>query len=142
MIQFRLNKTHAVHFSVNLVDYDNEQENITDSNKLVIETLELSVGVPEGDSKKFAITFQLNAFNNQARKIQTEVEFWAYFEAEQDLTKEFLESHFTSVNAPAIAFPYLRSFLTNILVSAGYPALYLPTINFSATAKAEREASE
>ena len=62
-------------------------------------------------------------------------DYWAFFESEQELSAEFLESHFTKINAPAIAYPYLRSFITNVLVSAGYPAVYLPTVNFVEMAK-------
>lgn len=40
-----------------------------------------------------------------------------------------------AINAPAIAYPYLRSFITNALVSAGYPAVYLPTVNLVEIAK-------
>lgn len=56
----------------------------------------------------------------------------AYFEADSDLDDDFKKSHFPTVNAPAIAYPFLRSFISTLVVNSGYGAIILPTINFQA----------
>lgn len=46
---------------------------------------------------------------------------------------------FAKINAPAIAYPFLRAYIANFFISSGYNALMLPTINFQAMAEKERE---
>ena len=36
----------------------------------------------------------------------------------------------TKANAPAIAFPYVRVFISNITLNAGYNPIVLPSFNF------------
>ena len=51
-----------------------------------------------------------------------------YFELDNELTPEVKDS-FVNVNAPAIMFPYLRSFISNFTASIGTPTgtLTIPT---------------
>lgn len=132
MISFKLAKTQAKKFSVS--PYVDKDEHAPQQG-FVVKSLEVRLGVADNDKHNFAIILNVVAENDGPNGFVIEVEFWGYFQTEQEFTDEFLESHFTSVNAPAITYPYLRSFITNILVGAGYPAKYLPTINFSATAE-------
>ena len=43
--------------------------------------------------------------------------------------------HSPAINAPAIAFPYLRSFLSILTMQAGYPPVMIPSVNFVEFAK-------
>lgn len=46
-------------------------------------------------------------------------------------TQDFKTSDFVKLSAPAIAFPYIRSFISNITLNAGYNPVILPSFNFS-----------
>ena len=62
------------------------------------------------------------------------------FEADEDIDEEKKLSPFFSINAPAIAYPFLRAYVANFLLSSGYDPELLPTINF--VKLAENESSE
>lgn len=125
-MKFQLVKTQAQKFQLQAKTTNEGQVN-----KLQLHSLNVTVRVPEvEDNQEFAICFSLQATALVEEEVEIECEFWAFFVSDEPLTKGFVESHFTSVNAPAIAYPYLRSFITSSLVNAGYSALHLPTINF------------
>lgn len=48
------------------------------------------------------------------------------------VTEETLRDTFIQVNAPAIAYPYLRAFVSTVCVNAGYESVFLSPINFQA----------
>ncbi|WPP70579.1 protein-export chaperone SecB [Acinetobacter pittii] len=77
----------------------------------------------------FAIAFKALL---QAPKdsVQCSIVFLAQFHTDTDFEDDFLETHFALINAPAIGYPFLRAFIANIFVNAGYEPLMLPTINF------------
>lgn len=66
------------------------------------------------------------------------VVYLARFETTEDLTDEFMESHFVGMNAPAISYPYLRAYISQVLLISGYPPVTLPTINFQDMFKDEQ----
>lgn len=49
---------------------------------------------------------------------------------EGTIDEEFMSSNFPKINAPAIAFPYLRAFISNLTLQAGFEPVILPSINF------------
>lgn len=55
---------------------------------------------------------------------------------EDEVTEEFLKGPFAQINAPAIAYPYIRAFISNFFLSAGYQPVILPTLNFVKTSQA------
>ena len=83
--------------------------------------------LPE-ESSQFGILFKLTLACEETFQIQLHA--LAEFSCNQVLTQEFISSHFPKINAPAIAFPYLRSFIANLMLNAGYPPLHLPSVNF------------
>jgi len=52
------------------------------------------------------------------------------FETDEEITEEFKNSHFPKINAPAIAYPYLRAYVSNLTLQSGVTPVMLPTINF------------
>lgn len=58
------------------------------------------------------------------------VEYHVVFECLDDVNEQFLESDFSKISAPAIGFPYLRSFISTFSIQAGIPPIILPSINF------------
>ena len=60
------------------------------------------------------------------------------FRLDEEITEEFKLSDFPKINAPAIAFPYLRALVSNITLQSGFDPVMLPSINFVKLAE-ERE---
>lgn len=133
-MKFQLVRTLAKQL---LVTADEEGTPVS-KRQLDIEQLRVNVRVPEQDCpESFAICFEITtrATLNESECLKINCEYWAFFESNQPLTAEFLDGPFTRINAPAIAYPYLRSFITTVLVNAGYAAMHLPTVNFVELAK-------
>ncbi|PAA95495.1 protein-export chaperone SecB [Serratia fonticola] len=79
-------------------------------------------------SKEFVIVFDFDLQSKKGFRLSLEHHF--LFKASQVLSDEFLGSHFTTVNAPAIAYPYLRAFVSTILLNGGLESILLPAVNF------------
>ncbi|MBD5284018.1 MAG: preprotein translocase subunit SecB [Bacteroides sp.] len=96
--------------------------------------LDLQVGqfYPEDKDNIFGVGFRV-AFKQDGYALKVEMRF--FFETDDIVTDEFKNSSFPVINAPAIAFPYLRSFLSIITMQSGYPPVMLPSINFVEFAK-------
>jgi preprotein translocase subunit SecB len=86
------------------------------------------------ESKKFIVKFDVNLTSDNGVSIS--LEYMGLFETEVEITEEFQQGKFVTINAPAIIFPYLRSFVTTFTVNAGLNPVILPTINFQALADA------
>jgi len=84
--------------------------------------------------KKFIVKFDVNLTSDNGVSIS--LEYGGLFETEVEITEEFQQEKFVTINAPAIIFPYLRSFVTTFTVNAGLQPIILPTINFQALANA------
>lgn len=67
------------------------------------------------------------------------IEYESEFELDSACDDVFVSSDFPYVNAPAIAFPYLRAFVSTFLLNAGYEPIMLPSMNFSAMHKKHRQ---
>lgn len=96
--------------------------------------LDLQVGqfYPEDKDNIFGVGFRVS-FKQDGYVLKAEMRF--FFETDDIITDEFKNSSFPVINAPAIAFPYLRSFLSIITMQSGYPPVMLPSINFVEFAK-------
>lgn len=101
--------------------------------------LDLQVGqfYPEEKENIFGIGFRVS-FKQDGYSLKVEMRF--FFETDEIITDEFKNSSFPVINAPAIAFPYLRSFLSIITMQSGYPPVMLPSINFVEFAKNAQKA--
>lgn len=92
---------------------------------------ELSMKVGQSYSasndRLFVVGFKV-AVRQKDYSIHMEMRF--SFEADATITDEFKRSTFPTVNAPAIAFPYLRSFLSIFTMQAGFQPVMLPSVNF------------
>ena len=60
-----------------------------------------------------------------------EIEFVAVFGTSEIIDESFKESIFVKSSSPAIAFPYLRSFISTLTLNAGLPPFILPAYNFT-----------
>lgn len=100
-------------------------------------TLNHAAAYAEGSNREFAIIFDFSTILPE-QSLELELEYLAEFKTDEDISDEFKRSGFPKVNAPAIAFPYLRAFISNLLLSGGHNPVLLPSINFSAR-NAERD---
>jgi preprotein translocase subunit SecB len=83
--------------------------------------------LPE-ESNKFFIIFNLEIKHPGDFELKTQ--YISMFNTSENIDEEFKKSDFTLVNAPAIAFPFMRSFVATITLNAGYNPAILPSINF------------
>ena len=81
------------------------------------------------DSRKFAIVFDVE-LDNEKKDFKFSLKAIAHFSTNIEITTEFKNSSFIKVNAPAIAFPYVRVFISNMTLNAGYNPVVLPSFNF------------
>lgn len=77
---------------------------------------------------KFSIIF--NLFIVEHNKYIVKLKYETIFETNSEIDEDFKNSHFPYINAPAIGFPFLRSFVSFLILNAGYSPLILPSINF------------
>lgn len=82
----------------------------------------------EDDNRAFVNSFKLHL--KHPGEFILDIEYLSWFHTSKDIDEDFKKSHFVGINAPAIAYPYLRSFVSTITLLSGYPAAILPTINF------------
>ena len=59
------------------------------------------------------------------------LEFVAVFGTEEAIDEEFKSSELVRVNSLAIAFPFMRSFISTLTINSGIPSFILPAYNFS-----------
>lgn len=101
--------------------------------------LALETGFSEDDSKSFRIKFR--AVISSEAGYELTIEYSSFFETEEDIIDSFKTSNFVTINAPAIAYPFLRSFISTITLNAGYEPILIPTINFQALAQKNHPSS-
>lgn len=63
--------------------------------------------------------------------LRIKTEYVSHFRTSDPIDDKFKNSHFPTINAPAVAFPFLRSFVSTLMLNAGYDPVILPDINFA-----------
>lgn len=81
----------------------------------------------EENLREFGVGFRVNIKDEEFNII---VEILFVFELDQDIDENFLNSKFLTINAPAIAFPYVRSYISNLTLQSGFSPIILPSVNF------------
>ncbi|PKK36552.1 hypothetical protein BWI96_11905 [Siphonobacter sp. SORGH_AS_0500] len=80
------------------------------------------------NQRLFSVLFDLSI---QAPTVTIDIVYQSIFTCDEDITQEFKESYFPKVNAPAIAYPFLRAFVGTITLNAGIEPVILDTMNFT-----------
>ncbi|MGP1538535.1 protein-export chaperone SecB [Bacteroides pyogenes] len=86
----------------------------------------------EENSKEFGVGFRINI---KAEEFGISLEMAFLFELNENIDEKFKQSDFLTVNAPAIAFPYVRSYISNLTLQSGFSPIILPSVNFVKLAK-------
>lgn len=94
----------------------------------------------EKDKKKFDVIFNINLL--EPNQYHLTLKYKTTFKTSNDINEKFKKSHFPFVNAPAIGFPFLRSFVSFMILNAGYSPLILPSINFINLFESNRKKSK
>ena len=81
----------------------------------------------EDDPKKFLIRFDVE-LDDEKFDINFKMDY--LFDCDVAISDDFMSSDFVKVNAPAIAFPYLRAFISTLTLQSGLEPIILPSINF------------
>lgn len=99
-------------------------------------TLGISLGIndPSAAENRFAVVLKISLMNKE-NTFKFKAQATAHFETSEKITKEFGDSPFARINAPAIAFPYIRTFISNFTLNSGYNPIMLPSFNFVELAK-------
>ena len=102
-----------------------------ESSKSNVKSLSVFTKFPNSDSESrdFLVTFEIVLSLSQGYLL--EIEHSSIFTSNVNLDKKFQESNFPKVNAPAIAYPFLRTFIANFLLNSGYEPIILPSLNFT-----------
>lgn len=80
------------------------------------------------NKRNFTLTFDFTLTSERGFEVRLKHDF--HFETDADLDDKFWSGSFHKINAPAIAYPYLRAFVSTILLNSGLEAVILPSINF------------
>lgn len=89
---------------------------------------------PEETPNEFGVGFEIE-INDIEFNLSIEAIF--IFKLDEKVTEAFKVSDFPKINAPAIAFPYLRAYISNLSLQSGYKPVILPSINFVSLADEE-----
>lgn len=100
--------------------------------------LQYEIGAYQKDNRVYQVMFIIN-IQDANTKFELEVESVAYFECNHDIDDAFMNSGFIKVNSPAIAFPFVRSFINTLTTNAGFNPVILPAFNFTRTKPVEDE---
>lgn len=83
----------------------------------------------EGDPCGFFIVFDVSLTIPQEHLL--DVKYVAQFASDEAISEEQRTTHNVfKINAPAISYPFLRSYIATILLNSGLSPVMLPTINF------------
>lgn len=105
-----------------------EGDNIPDPSKLKFNFKFYAAFLPD-EPKKFAIAFDFNLKSDDGL-FKLNIKTISPFETDSEITEGFKESNFPKINAPAIVFPYIRTYVSNLMLNSGFHPINLPSINF------------
>lgn len=80
-------------------------------------------------TKERLISFPMEVLiENEEKSLRIQVGIIGIFESDVDITKE---KSFIEVSAPAIIFPYIRAYVSNLTSMSGIQPILLPTFNMT-----------
>ena len=123
-MKIRLDNWHIVDLNFSVLKNEERKDN----------SFDLSLGhfFPEEKKESFGIAFNIEI---KDKRFDLTLEALFMFSVDSQITEEFKLSDFPKINAPAIAFPYLRAYISNLTLQSGFEPIMLPSINFVNLAK-------
>lgn len=86
--------------------------------------------ISDGQNRMFQVTFKIE-INTTPDIITLSTIYCVVFKCENEITDAFITSPIIQINAKAIAFPFVRSFVSTITANCGIPPVILPALNFA-----------
>jgi preprotein translocase subunit SecB len=84
----------------------------------------------DNKDKEFDVVFSIKIKNSDSSFLM-ESKALARFLTSNVITDEFKKSSFAKISAPAIAFPYLRAYISTVTLNSGIHPVVLPAYNFT-----------
>ena len=122
-------------FKVINLSFQTEQQGLEDNVSVNYQTL-----FSQESDREFMVLFKIALYTKDGTEIY--LEYAGFFEADQAIKQDFMNSSFPVVNAPTILYPYIRSFVSTLTMNAGMPTVILPTVNFQALANQKKQAEQ
>src|SRR5689334_7925107 len=85
----------------------------------------------EFGDKMFQVIFEVKINSVPDALMNFRAIYNVIFKCEKDITPDFFASPLIQINATAIAFPFVRSYVATVTANSGIPAIYLPALNFA-----------
>jgi preprotein translocase subunit SecB len=93
--------------------------------------IENAVKIDPVDLTKFQVYFYISIGSKEQEKpLSMQVEAVGHFELFGDLTEDVIDNYH-NISAPSIVYPYIRAFLSNLMLQSGLNPVNLPPINFA-----------
>lgn len=94
-------------------------------------SIQFKIYAKENSENIFGLHFTVK-LNDDSDNFNLNVEAFAEFIVKGVIVNdEFTDSKLVTANAPAIVFPYLRSYITNFCQNSGFNPIILPGFNFN-----------
>jgi preprotein translocase subunit SecB len=125
--------THAitpVHFQITEINFSAPLTNKKKGKEKLGLRIVHSIQVDPENRMTFTVDF-IADITNSAETLKLQVKFRTLFYSNKEISDEFLKSAFMQQSPPAIAFPYLRSFILTLSSNAGIDPIILPPLNFT-----------
>ncbi len=100
-------------------------------------SFDYQVEFPDSVKDKFIVVIKALIEHQSGYHLDTI--FLAEFKVDSEVNEDFKKSKFPFVNAPAIAYPFFRSFIANNFVNCGLEVMYLPSVNFELLYRKKKE---
>jgi preprotein translocase subunit SecB len=124
------NAIRMLHFRILSVDFDCAKALGKDFLDSFDTDLDFSLGFDDKENRHYTVQFNLS-IENAEYDFKLEVLAVAIFSAIEEISEKDKESFLFQQNSPAIAFPFLRSFIGTFTANCGLPTIVLPTYNFA-----------
>jgi preprotein translocase subunit SecB len=119
-----------VNFSVTDVDMHIGNLASDDRKSKMDVSIEFGLGFDEKQNNNYSVTFNVE-LKRQNNSFVLSLQATALFESQEPIDENFKKSGFVKTNSPAIAFPFIRSFINTLTTNAGMNPVILPSFNFS-----------
>lgn len=130
-----MSNNNIVRASFRFIEYLVTETNIRLTGKNIGENVQFEIE-PEGtfnkEDKKFILTLRV-LIKDEEKNLELEMSLEGIFEYEADDMKEL--KPFIGMNAPAILFPYIRAYISNITALGGIAPIIIPTLNVEGVGK-------
>lgn len=124
------NKIKLERFFVENLKYEcNDFSKFNDSAEVDIE---MSVGTSfsDKDLKSYLVKITVK-INSKTKDFVLECDSIGKFATSENIDDTFKNSHFVTINSPAILYPFVRSYINTITTNSGITPIILPSVNFS-----------